>query len=531
MAEVSKSGSTLFDGRVPFPEFASIETTMKCNLQCPMCLPYLEGTTVLGSHMELDDFEHVAKALFPYVDRFQLTVSGEPLMSKGLGRMLQLAEEYGVRAEYYTNGTLLNDRMIALILPTLGEICVSFDGATKETFEVLRAGATFEHVVRNVERLAAALRKIPKERRPIAGFAVTVMEKNVRELPAIVELAHRLELDFVTIAHVFPVVADMQRQSLAHHAALANEWIDRALARGRELGVPVNVQPLDQVIAAMADAARPSGTSERALAHDDGVVAGLEGRAVNEDLRRMPPAARATTAAASDRVASRPRLRSRPGDLAAPASREPMPEEVWFCDFLWNRIYVTAEGVVRPCCVPGVPDIGDFRQSDLAGIWDNDAYRAMRIGLVRRDPAPVCKGCQHIRRIADPAEIDRVLGGRALPQPEPLPMVLKPVIEGESVAVYGTPGQPVLSSDPPVFEWPAMEGNAGYEFVGSATAGTRRMLYDTARRGIEVPEPRLPIPTWVWSEAPAGVLIEWRAIARMPRARVVVARGCLMRSG
>ena len=73
--------------------------------------------------MEPESFEKVARALFPVVDRFQLTVSGEPLMSKGLGRMLQLAEEYGVRTEYYTNGTLLNDRMIAMILPTLGSMC------------------------------------------------------------------------------------------------------------------------------------------------------------------------------------------------------------------------------------------------------------------------------------------------------------------------------------------------------------------------------------------------------------------------
>src|SRR5687767_13906448 len=93
---------SVFDGRVPYPEFASIETTMKCNLQCPMCLPYLEGSTVLGKHMEVEDFEPIARALFPYVDWFQLTVSGEPLMSKGLDRMLALAGEYGVRTEYYT---------------------------------------------------------------------------------------------------------------------------------------------------------------------------------------------------------------------------------------------------------------------------------------------------------------------------------------------------------------------------------------------------------------------------------------------
>ena len=77
---------------------------------------------------------------------------------------------------------------------------------------------------------------------------------------------------------------------------------------------------------------------------------------------------------------------------------------------------MTAEGVVRPCCVPGVPDVADFRKGDLETIWDNEAYRAMRIGLVRKEPVPVCKGCQHIQQATDPAEIERLLQGRSLPR-------------------------------------------------------------------------------------------------------------------
>ena len=57
------------------------------------------------------------------------------------------------------------------------------------------------------------------------------------------------------------------------------------------------------------------------------------------------------------------------------------------------------------------------------------------------------------------------------------------------------------------------------------------IYFDTAPHGIELVEPRLSIPAYVWAEAPTGVPIEWRAIARMPRARFVVARGCLVRSG
>ena len=61
---------------------------------------------------------------------FQPSVSGEPLMSKGLDRVLAEAERMAVRAEYYTNATLLGPRVIERILPTAGRINISFDGAT-----------------------------------------------------------------------------------------------------------------------------------------------------------------------------------------------------------------------------------------------------------------------------------------------------------------------------------------------------------------------------------------------------------------
>ena len=52
MESTRERPAVAFDGRVPYPEFASIETTMKCNLQCPMCLPYLDGSTVAVMNMK-----------------------------------------------------------------------------------------------------------------------------------------------------------------------------------------------------------------------------------------------------------------------------------------------------------------------------------------------------------------------------------------------------------------------------------------------------------------------------------------------
>ena len=119
--------------------------------------------------MELDDFEQIARALFPFVDRFQLTVSGEPLMSKGLGPHARARG--GVRCPH----RVLHERDapersddLADPADASGEICISFDGATKETFEYLREGATFEQrasATSSASRAATRARSCP----PIAA--------------------------------------------------------------------------------------------------------------------------------------------------------------------------------------------------------------------------------------------------------------------------------------------------------------------------------------------------------------------------
>jgi hypothetical protein len=122
-----------------------------------------------------------------------------------------------------------------------------------------------------------------------------------------------------------------------------------------------------------------------------------------------------------------------------------------------------------------------------------------------------------------------VLQGRALPPPFPLPPLLRPLVEGDSVAVFGTAREPVRAANPPELAWPPLPGAGGYEFESSATAEGKRVRYDTAYLGIAVPEPRFTIPAFVWDQAPAGVPIEWQVIASRADRRVIVARGVLVR--
>src|SRR5690349_12859957 len=193
-----------FDGRVPPPKWANIETTKFCNLRCRMCIQFNDGTTVAGPHMPFNEFERIARSVFPYVERWQPSVSGEPTMSRGFEEMLAIAAEFGVKGDVFTNGTLLSDAMIERLGPNIGCLTISFDGASKATFESIREGARFEDVVGNVQRLVRWCRDhLPEELQPSFALNCTLMEKNVRELPDLVRLAkERLGVDYVSCYHV-----------------------------------------------------------------------------------------------------------------------------------------------------------------------------------------------------------------------------------------------------------------------------------------------------------------------------------------
>lgn len=526
----------LFDGRVPGPDFVNIETTRYCNFECPMCLQYQGGTTVTGPHIDLGVFESIAHSVFPFARRFQPSVSGEPLMSKGLHRIIELAAEYDVRMELSTNGSYFNKgRLLDLILPSLGKVFVSFDGATKETFEWIRSGSDFEEIRENVRSLCRAAKVFPEERRPVIGLVCVLMRRNIEELEDLVNLAAGLGVDFLAASHVHPVTDCMKEQSLVHHVELARTSIDRALNRARELQLPMMVQPLDQIIASAA-----TGGAPRVYAADDGVVSGLEYRQVLSDRVRPTPLLE-ETAPESEAVAARRRAaRARSRIIAqTPWNPEAAPREsIFVCDFLWNKIYIALDGNVRPCCVPGTPNLGNLKVQHFDALWNSEAYTRMREALVRKDPVPFCRGCQHIAEIHDPVEIDHYLQGRVAPSGKdnrPLPFEIDPARPHAINESQGPAGpSSVATSDqdpagaqpvdfarpealmaPPIFSWEALQGASGYS-VQMSLDGFRSILSGTGSAGTELIQGHEhALPQSVWDELPRDATVSWRVLARL----------------
>lgn len=140
--------------RVPaLPVEYIVETTAKCNLYCPMCPR--ETHPQPKEDMSDNVFKALVQGAAQTGEHMMLIGLGEPLLDPKIFDRIDYCERHGISTLLSTNGVLLDEAAAERLLATrLAHITLSFDGATKESFEVNRKGAKFERVRANFVRFA-----------------------------------------------------------------------------------------------------------------------------------------------------------------------------------------------------------------------------------------------------------------------------------------------------------------------------------------------------------------------------------------
>ena len=128
-----------------------------CNLKCKMChysREHRKGSkTVL---MEMGLYKNVIDQCEGRLGKVTFSGSGEPLLNDRLPEMIAYAKSKGLTTKFGTNATLLNRDMAERLLDAgLDILKISIDGATPETYETIRRGASFHKVKENIEYLAS----------------------------------------------------------------------------------------------------------------------------------------------------------------------------------------------------------------------------------------------------------------------------------------------------------------------------------------------------------------------------------------
>lgn len=155
------------------PRQVVIETTNRCNLNCPYCMVGMQNELVskygLASHSLMSRPQGVMGEEVFYVvlgnlkefgiRKVYLHFQGEPFLNPLTPKFAKILKQNKFEVGIFTNGMAFNDTSIREIAEArIDLIRFSVDGALPETYRKNRVGGDFSKVYENMERIALAHR-------------------------------------------------------------------------------------------------------------------------------------------------------------------------------------------------------------------------------------------------------------------------------------------------------------------------------------------------------------------------------------
>jgi MoaA/NifB/PqqE/SkfB family radical SAM enzyme len=411
------------------PQWVSFQNTYTCNLKCPHCETHgtPEGREYHNNrerNMSDDMLGRLMAETLPTADDFTLSLSGEPLATPNFEAVLEQASQYGAKLDLITNGTLLTKRRLTALIPHARRIQISIDGATKPTFEAIRLGAKFEHVMRNVRVLTRACELIPQHLRPQISFSYTIMGSNIRELPIIVRLARDLAVPTVN-CHFITVLYDyVKNETVNRHKGLYNFYRQKAVKAAQSLGVELNlpspfagVDPCEDEILDGSNMI----VGEFPRNHYETLPAGgsfVQGPEIEPDAREIAAAITSKTLQfpslyeCDAREVEQQWATLRNSFRVAITDAYNDETKVKYCHYLHKCIYIHASGDVGPCCIIGAPTLGNAKTQSVRDIWNGDAYNDFRSRFYSDNPYDCCKDCTYITYIPRTVLLSEIVAPR-----------------------------------------------------------------------------------------------------------------------
>lgn len=322
------------------PSYLQIEPVGQCNLRCQMCsIQFREDGPPFGplAFMAWDTFTRIIEG-FPTLRELHLQGLGEPMMHPRFFDMVEYAASNRIRVTTNSNLTILNPRRAErLVTSGLDTLHISIDGATAETYERIRLRSRLDRVLRNVDLVNVARRE-RATRLPRMKMVSVIMRQNLHELPDLVRLARRLEMESLFVQHL---CHDFGEESLPSRYRPMREFVREQTLFAEDL---------------------------HRVEHYFGLGREVAGE-LGVELRL-------------------PRTRMKLHPQGTPGRKR--------CSWPWTAGYVSYQGLAMPCCMVSTPDrmnFGNMAESGVKDVWESDAFQAFRGRLDSDDPPDICRSC------------------------------------------------------------------------------------------------------------------------------------------
>lgn len=138
------------------PKIMTVEVTNACNLNCLWCARDATKKRGIGI-MTQPTFDRILEfCRQTHQNSLQLFMHGESTLHPDFIDFLAQAEHLGIATTFTTNGVLVTKTYGQQLLDAgLRSVCFSFEGTSKEAYEMIRRGADYDVVKRNIRDFIA----------------------------------------------------------------------------------------------------------------------------------------------------------------------------------------------------------------------------------------------------------------------------------------------------------------------------------------------------------------------------------------
>jgi putative metalloenzyme radical SAM/SPASM domain maturase len=386
----------------PHPTKLIVETTTRCNLQCPMCMKNSGKDPLVEADMTQETFDSLIPA-FHSLQVLVLSGIGEPFLHPHLDDFIRIAKKHmpsGSWVGFQSNGFMVDEqRSERLIEAGLDRICLSIDAMDPEGFRLIRKGGELSGVIQALQALNAARKR---NHAPLKiGIEFVLRKDNLMALPETIRWAGANGVDFALVTHLFPYHPDLSDKTVYAVASdisidVFRKHVNRAMKMSVDMRryydvfmIPTKTRKEREIIKLVE--------SMRSMARQRGMPLNLQA------LFAMDLAGPETTEAVFEEArstASSVNLEMRlPGSVPSSARKCEFVEEgcafvsvgggVHPCYSLWHRYHyypTNSETSVGP------RNFGMLADGGILEIWNDPAFASFRCNVLEYT-YPYCFDC------------------------------------------------------------------------------------------------------------------------------------------
>lgn len=353
-----------------YPSLLQMESTSFCNARCIMCSHYYSdnaGALDMTDEM-LERLEHI----LPYIEIAILHGNGEPFLSKKIEESVKLYKKYNVKLTTNTNLSVFNDKIVKMINDSFVDVRVSCDGCSKDIYEGIRRGLSFDRLLSNLEKLRDECPGVSKT------MACVMMRQNLEQLPDLVRFAKKYGFREIIFSNLgTSLLVGNEMDASYHYPALAAKKLREAIAIGDEIDIRVTI-PNSYDLSIYDE---ETVEEELKKIHEEPFFKG------EEEIGRIK---RFTESVVGDEY----RIIE---DLADCFWEDDLYDCNGICEWCTEKLFMDLKGNVYVCCINATYRIGNiFDTQDFMDIWNNETYMKIRSLFYEGKFPGFCDNCQFV---------------------------------------------------------------------------------------------------------------------------------------